>query len=393
MPKFKLDYGIYSSKDRLKAIESIDLSTLNQTELETVTNYILYGKDEDGTSSVDRKEIQIQTKFSSYNKNKCVSLDEMMENPSFDESQLQHTKTQYKKIKPQIDKEKAKTIPGMQDLWNSIDTMAAQLQALKQIENPTPEIRKEIYYKNHYLIQLRTQQYILMDSYFPTTQVQKNKFEYFPDPTESHMNYPVFPRGLMRNKVDQDFIEPRSTKNQHIEHEFYTEDYMEKWIQAKKPHIDFRNPDHIYELIQHYTELWDYVKSIPDSPINNLLWTLDFYIQKANLSEQQMLIIRDKKLRFPNKDIAQHLHDELGIYHQENYISTIWNKCTKLIVEAVELNYDEVLCKNYDKAWKVCNRCKQELLRDPRNFVRKTKALDGLTGRCKKCDKELRSKS
>nr|DAD59054.1 MAG TPA: hypothetical protein [Caudoviricetes sp.] len=29
-------------------------------------------------------------------------------------------------------------------------------------------------------------------------------------------------------------------------------------------------------------------------------------------------------------------------------------------------------------------------MRDPRNFVKKAKASDGLTGRCKKCDKELR---
>ena len=55
--KFKLDFNIYSAKDRLEAIKSIDLKSLNQTELETVTNYVLYGKDEDGTSVVDRKEI------------------------------------------------------------------------------------------------------------------------------------------------------------------------------------------------------------------------------------------------------------------------------------------------------------------------------------------------
>lgn len=55
--KFKLDFSIESAKDRLAAIKSIDLSKLNKTELETVSNYVLYGKDEDGTSSVDRKEI------------------------------------------------------------------------------------------------------------------------------------------------------------------------------------------------------------------------------------------------------------------------------------------------------------------------------------------------
>ena len=55
--KFKLDFSIVSAKDRLDAIKQIDLSTLTKTELETITNYVLYGKDEDGTSVVDRKEV------------------------------------------------------------------------------------------------------------------------------------------------------------------------------------------------------------------------------------------------------------------------------------------------------------------------------------------------
>lgn len=41
----------------MEAIKQIPLNTLTKTELETVTNYVLYGKDTDGTSPVDRKEI------------------------------------------------------------------------------------------------------------------------------------------------------------------------------------------------------------------------------------------------------------------------------------------------------------------------------------------------
>lgn len=57
MAKFKLDFSIENSKDRLEAIKSIPLDTLTKKELETVTNYILYGKDEDGTSIVQKKEV------------------------------------------------------------------------------------------------------------------------------------------------------------------------------------------------------------------------------------------------------------------------------------------------------------------------------------------------
>jgi ribosome biogenesis protein Tsr3 len=100
--KFKLDFTIYSSKERLEAIKQIDLSSLTKSELETVTNYVLYGKDDDGTSSVDRKEIQIKTKFNSYQKNRTVSLEGLMESPTFDENIFQKDRTIYKKKKISI---------------------------------------------------------------------------------------------------------------------------------------------------------------------------------------------------------------------------------------------------------------------------------------------------
>lgn len=77
--KFNLDFSIYSTKDRLNSIRSIDLSKLNKSELDTISNYILYGKDEDGTSIVDRGEVQIKTKFNSFKRDNTVSLDALME--------------------------------------------------------------------------------------------------------------------------------------------------------------------------------------------------------------------------------------------------------------------------------------------------------------------------
>ena len=82
------------------------------------------------------------------------------------------------------------------------------------------------------------------------------------------------------------------------------------------------------------------------------MWTLDFYIEKAGLSPQQRLIVELKKNQTPNKQICEELQSQLGISHRENYISTIWNKAVRKIKEAVELNYDEWLCKDYEKAWK-----------------------------------------
>lgn len=398
---FNLDFTLETSDERSAFLQSKDLSKLTKKEIELCGNYILYGKDKsnnpeiDGTSCVDRGEVQIKTKFGSYDKKEPVSLDALLESPTFNESQLQPKPTIYKKVKPTIDKEKAKDVPGMKELWEQIERAQNLLDentGKKERSEGTRELSiKEIYYLKHHLIELRRQQYYLMDSAFPTLPPAQNHGQFHSHITDLQMNYPIFPRGTMREETDTGFKEPRLEKNLSVAATDIEEE-IRILSEKDRPYFDFRNKEHIYQLIINYWDIKAAIEFIPDSPLWNLLWTLDFYIEKANLSEQQLLIVRDKKLRLLNKEIAQHLQEELGIYHQENYISTIWNKVTGLIADAAELNYDEWLMKGYDKAWKKCNTCNKELLRDPRNFVRKAKSADGLTHRCKQCDKTARRK-
>ena len=258
-------------------------------------------------------------------------------------------------------------------------------------EDYTPLSQKTIYYLKHNLIEMRRDQYLLKDSVYPTLPPPQNKATYYGCVQDTQMNYPVYPRGIMRYEHDKDFCEPRSNKGKEIKVKNIEEEILQRQLN-NKPYFNFLDKNHIYQLILNYWEIKAAIENIPDSPLHGLLWTLDFYIEKANLSEQQLLIVRDKKFRLPNKEISRNLEKELNITHQENYISTIWNKITGLIADAAELNYDEWINRNYDKSWKVCNCCHKELLRDPRNFVKKSKSTDGLTGRCKRCDKEIRQK-
>ena len=393
--KYDLDFNIYFSKDRCKYLKKINLEELSPKDLETCANYVLYGKDEDDTSIVDRKEIQIKTKFSSYSKKEPLSLDSILESPTFNEGSLKTEKNIYKKVKPTIDKEKASNVKGMKELWNEIDNLQRVLDENTEKlpkTSTTPYLsQKQIYYLKHQIIAMRRQQYYLMDSAYPVvgTAATANRNQYFTEVSSTHLNYPVFPRGLFREPNDQDFKFPRQDSKK-----LKATDIDQRILELKKKNkffIDFRNKDHIYQLILFYWDIKLAVEKIPDSILNNLLWTLDFYIEKANLSKQQKFIVEDKKLRLPNKTIAAHLKEELNIEHQENYISTIWNKTTQLIAAAAELNYDEWLCKDYDKGWKTCNSCGKEFLRDPRCFVRKSKAADGLTSCCKRCDKLKRT--
>ena len=122
--KFKLNFEIPTSKERLQFLkDNVDLSSLTKKELELCTDYVLYGKDpeKNNTSSVDRKEIYIKTKYNSFSKTEPISLEALMESPTFDESILQTERNIYKKVKPTIDREKCKDIPGMKELWEEID--------------------------------------------------------------------------------------------------------------------------------------------------------------------------------------------------------------------------------------------------------------------------------
>lgn len=392
--KFNLDFSLETSTERLNFIKSIDLKTLTKKELELCTDYILYGKDLDGLSSVDKKEVYIKPKYSSYSRPEPVSLDEMMESPTFDEAILSKERNIYKKVKPTIDKEKCKDIPGMKELWEQIEKIDRKIKLVEGKVQPdsgetVPDLNsKGLYQLKHILIELRKDQYILKDTAFPETQMQKNYGSFYFNPVDFQLNYPVFPCGVMGRKNDVNFIEPYNSKLPFAAVDI--ENQIEELDKAGKPYFSFLNKEHIYQLCLAYYEIKDWADRFPDSPLQGLLWTLDFYIEKANLNEQQMLILDGKKRRLLNRDICRELQEKLGIYHQENYVSTIWNKICGLIAGAAELNYDEWCCKNYKPAWKQCNCCKKILLRDSRNFVRKAKAADGLTNRCKKCDQKKR---
>jgi hypothetical protein len=50
---------------------------------------------------VDRKEVYIKTRYSSYSQTEPVSLEALMESPTFDESTFTKEKNIYKKVKPE----------------------------------------------------------------------------------------------------------------------------------------------------------------------------------------------------------------------------------------------------------------------------------------------------
>lgn len=191
----------------------------------------------------------------------------------------------------------------------------------------------------------------------------------------------------MVSNRDYDFMEPRTATDRTSAANPDEEAIL---LGEKGPFLDFRNAEHLFYLTYYYYELQSQASIYPDSLLNNLLWTYDFYLDKANLSPKARFVVEGKKKRWQNRQIAEALFEEQGFYHKENYISTIWHVSLRKIVRAVELNYDEFLLKNYDKAWKKCIDCGKERLRDSRNFVRQVRSSDGYMGRCKNCERKKR---
>ena len=136
----KLDFSIESSTDRADYVKTYIDPCANYTakELETISNYLLYGKDEDGLSCVDRKEIQIKTKHSTWARKDAESLDALLEKPTFDERGIQSGTTRYKTPKPSIDRIADADVPVLKELWKIIDDVQHTIDVSKgKVEDPS----------------------------------------------------------------------------------------------------------------------------------------------------------------------------------------------------------------------------------------------------------------
>lgn len=387
--RVKLDFSLNSATERKKYIDKFlednrDVQ-FNKEELELMANYMLYGKNEEGTSPVDRKEISINTKYNSYKKKEPDSLEALLENKTFNESSVNNI-NHYKIVKPSIDREKDADIPGIKDLWETIDYLQKVIDVSTGKEEDSsikPLSGLNLYKLKHMLIDIRRQQYYLKDGYKPTICMcgviaHKPSPQIDEDILWSDSEYEILPLGVLVSN-DIKFINPREFKGEYTPKE------------NAKFYLDFRNKEHIYALITHYEDLAISTVDKPESTVAAILNTLDFYIDKANLSEQHKLIIRLKKRRYSNELIRDIINKKYNRNHTSNYISTIFKQqiCGK-IGETAELHKEYFDNRYNPNAWKTCTCCGKTKLRNTREFVKKARAADGLSNRCKECDKELR---
>lgn len=418
----QLDFTIESNIERQKYVNNLVLEweklgkKLREEDLDLLADYVLYGKDSDGKSPVDKKEIEIQSKYSIKPKKQVKSLEELMESPSFDENQINsiNKKIIYKTPKVKFSREENKDIEYLNLLWKDIDRIAAKIEYFtnkKQLNDFSQDIQEylikckkpnqyDIYKLKHLLIEKRREQFTIRDYYHPLIQNIIPHGIYVGDEGSSSIDwqsnqYPIYPLGLL-NGEDYNFIlylEKDSFLSKTKEELEKIPNYIPEDSISSKNFLDFRNMDHIYNLLKFYEELETSCLDNPESTVRAILNTLNFYIKIADLSEEQQDILQLKIQKYSNDFIQKYINEKYSKNHTANYISTIFKKTIcENIAEAATLHYDTFKNRFNKNSFKRCNCCGRIKLRDTRNFVRKARSSDGLSNRCKKCDKNDREK-
>lgn len=438
MNRLKLNWTLSTAEQRKEFLdkyiqsEQFKYIPLNTEELEMCANYVLFGKDKNGLNGIQRKEFKIQTKHSTWNEQEVESLDMLMESPAFNEGTIvQPTEARYKVVKENFSRSKAlKEAPSdmvkiFEQLFKEIDEIDLlinyyDLEHNKRKNPPRDMLLKVIpeerqvqlkekakhlnmyqYLKmRHQLVELRRQQYSLRDSYATCITVDPiRKTPLLNNKMVMGADFTVLPFGIKHNnhisdKLFSNFDNLNPTNFTDVEIEQIIKNYWQIQNNITKVWFDFSNNDHLVELINLMETIEDTLETLEvEDTLREFYDTFWYYVENADLSDCQREILNLKIHHIKNSVIAEYVNKKYNKSYTVNYISTIFRqKIIKKISECVTYHQEIVLNLPYPEEFKQCSTCKQYYLRDPRNFVKKTRSKDGFTSRCKKCDRKERER-
>lgn len=437
MNRLKLDFSLQTEEERTNFLNQYLIQKEfvekppTDDELETCANYVLWGKDKDGLSVVDKGEVQIETRYKTWARQDEESLEGLIEQPNFIEASIHPlTSQKQKKIKEVFSREDALSrAPSylkdtFLELFHQIDVIDLiinfyELNHGKRKNPPRSELldifsQEEInnfqkkathlnqfqYLKlRHLLVELRRQQFTLRDSY--TAPIQQRNFIFYNPPEEEEKlgdTIPIFPLGIdigdyLSSLIfyDDNRFSPSSYKEKDLR---LLKNFLDNLNIAGRPDtfFDFRELEHVYNLILNYEEIAAAAED--DVSFNGILKTLAFYENMAGLTPCQKRVVELKKKGLKNREIADIVNKEFGKAYTVNYISTIFRqKVIKKINESAKLHLEIIENLPFPENFKRCSCCGKSLLKDPRNFIRKTRTSDGYAARCKVCDKKVNKKN
>ena len=413
--KYSLDYSIERDIDRLHAIEDIlDSLETNPTnsELEQMASYILYGKDEEGKNAVQRGETTDSDKrYKSFQRaaDKVQSLDEILDNPLADQQTLQKMDERYIYTKkkptiahPKYDKKTGalidagdSDIPGMQQLWDTIDRLD-HILAVNEGKIPPDEYTQifsdpyRLYQFKHMLIDIRRHQYYLKDAYKPTLHF----LAITPPKTQTYNwdedSFYWMPREQWQSRVDNALLSSISKNIEDYETRINptTGAQEVKWI-VRRQTFDWENPYHIKALLNHYSAIYMELHEKLDSWGRTLIYDFDRYFDMCGFSEVREYIVMRKIDRASHAQIAAELQEKFGLKYNENHICTILSKEIPERMAQIATKH-RMLLTTPKEGRKKCFTCKQWLPRNNYFFATNNSRKDHFASNCKECEKKKR---
>lgn len=438
--RLKLDFSIDGSEERAQFVRNYLNNNkvfkdrpLTAAEAETISNYILWGKDKDGKSAVQRKEIHISTKNNTWNRlQEEESLDALIETPTFNENIIvRPSAARIKVVKENFSREKAlKTCPpelvnDFKQLFREIDEVDLvlnyyDLEHGKRKNPPREELlgqftkEEQTKFRNralglnqynylkmrHLLVELRRQQFILKDGYSANIWrdvTGRGHTDNAPaDTPDFGTEIEVFPLGMIgKQTINELIFRPFSElipENYSIRELEIISKHLWKKRDKNNNYFDFTNLEHVYNLFLMYFDVEESgILDSVDKSADFLLKTLVYYMERAELTEAQKEILNLKVNGFKNQQIAETVNKKYGSSYSANYISTIFRqKIIKQINDAATYHRRLLESVFFPEEFKKCICCGETLLRDPKNFVRKSRARDGFVNKCKRCEKRDR---
>jgi hypothetical protein len=367
----ELDYTLTTAKSRLAITEKIindnieDIyngfqsgavkgvasplseSSYSGKQLDFLGSYILFADDQKKTTK-GNKTIELKGRKDSFARKDNLSLDALLEDPLTDENNLHAIKKPiYLKPKPTISRTNDADIPTMTSLWEIIDHYQHIYDVARGTvvdETIPPQSSLEQYRLRHFLIELRKEQYYLKEIFKP-----------------------VHFMGTMLHPSHWDCFDHRLE------------------------HINYENPLHVYSVLSEYAyykqDAWEDLVG----DMKFIIMDIENLIDHIKWDPLHYYILIRKIDKATNDQIAHEIQLRFGIKYNVNYISTMWKKniCTEIATRAqLEREWREKA--SLPEAWKKCSCCGGKKLRDHRFFVKKADSKDGLSARCKVCDKQKR---
>lgn len=362
---YTLNMSIYSDTDRCKAVARILdglEETPNQTDLEQMADYIICGKDENDENLLQKGLAYLNnTRYGSYKKKseKSQSLDQMLENdihiPTKD-------KPKYLVKHSTIDRKADAWIPGMRQLWDTIERLTKQIEELTPYESDVSANYRK-YKLKHQLVATRLDQYVLKDAYVPEIHFLNIAHPGFNGFNWDSDSYYWMTEEEWRRKLENSYRFYDKDIN-HYETRTNAQGVCEVRWPVRRHAFDWENKNHVKCLIKLYSELQLQYGTKLYEWAWTLLMDLQIYSAAIVIPDHWREIYNLVLEGLPTKATISEIYRRHGYKYSINYVNTIIG--SKIPERIAAYARRQRAKEEWQGAMKKCVRCQRTL---PRNYL------------------------